>query len=269
MKNKKPVILLLDLETAPLLGSVWGLFEQNLSLSMINKDWHLLSYACKYYKAEDGTLYGPHNKVMYGDQKNSKNIEDDKPLLKKLWDLVNSADILMTQNGVKFDYKKLNSRFLLNGLPPTSQIRHLDSLKIVKKHFSLTSNKLEYLTGKLCTRYKKQSHKKYPGFELWRGCLAGDEKAWIEMKKYNIYDILSLEELFHKLSPWDNSINFNVYHDQLNNICTCGSKKFIKKGYAYTNTGRFQRFKCSSCGRNTTSKVNLLSKEKKASLRKS
>jgi hypothetical protein len=108
---------------------------------------------------------------------------------------------------------------------------------------------------------------KNTGFSLWVRCLKGELSAWKEMEKYNKYDVLSLEELYNTLVVWDNSINFNVYNDKVQNICKCGSKEFINKGHHYTETGKFARFKCKKCGAPTRSKVNLFTKEKKQSLR--
>jgi hypothetical protein len=201
------------------------------------------------------------------DQRKVKNIENDKELLKGIWELLNTADIVISQNGISFDSKKLNARFLLNGITPPSPYKHIDTLRIARKHFALTSNKLEFMTGKLCTKYKKQSHKKYPGFELWKECLAGNLDAWKSMEKYNKYDVLSLEELFHKLQPWDNSINFNLYTPDLLNKCNCGSEKFQRRGYSYTTTGKFQKYQCLGCGAWSRDKNNMYDKEKSKSLR--
>ncbi len=132
----------------------------------------------------------------------------------------------------------------------------------------MTSNKLEYLTDKLCTKYKKTKSKKFSGFDLWKACLSGNQAAWKEMEKYNKFDVLSLEELYNKLIPWDNSINFNVYHEALNNVCKCGSTEFRNKGYRYTNVGKYARYRCKQCGAETQSRENLLTKEKRKSLRK-
>lgn len=260
MKNNKPKILVLDIETAPVLGYVWQLWENNLGLNQIKHDWFLLSFAAKW-------LGDPPGKVIYMDQSKAKDVENDRKLLDKLWELLDSCDIVLTQNGKKFDIKKIQARFLLNGMKPTSSFRQLDTLVIAKKHFALTSNKLEYMTSKLCTKYKKLSHKLYPGFELWSQCLKGNQSAWKEMKKYNIHDILSLEELYTKLSPWDNSINFNIYNESESHMCTCGSEDFKRNGYAYTSTGKFQRHKCLECGSEVRDRKNLLTKEKKASLK--
>ena len=254
----KPKVLVLDIETAPIIAYVWGLWENNVALNQIVKDWHVLSWSAKW-------LDSP--KVMYKDQRNKKNIEDDKDLLKGIWKLLDEADIIITQNGRKFDQKKLNARFVINGMQPPSSYKHIDTCLLAKKHFGFTSNKLEYMTDKLCKKYKKQSHKKFPGQELWTECLKGNLEAWQEMEKYNKYDVLSLEELYYVLIPWDSSINFNLYNDSTEHTCKCGSKDLQKYGFAYTSVSKFQRYKCKSCGSESRDRVNLFDKAKKKSLK--
>lgn len=256
----KPKVLIVDVETAPILGYVWGLFDQNISLNQIESDWHLLSWSAKWLGSK---------KILYQDQRNAKNIEDDSKILKGIWKLLDECDIVITQNGKSFDAKKLNARFILNGMQPPRSYRHIDTLQIAKKHFGFTSNKLAYMTDKLCTKYKKLEHKLFPGFELWRACLAGNKRAWREMERYNKHDVLSLEELYYKLIPWEgNRINFNAYSDTEDNICTaCGGKDMRNKGYIYTNNGKHTRFKCNGCGSETKGKLNYLTKEKRKSLR--
>lgn len=253
-------VLLLDIETAPMLGYVWGLWDNNVALNQIHSDWHVLSWSAKW-------LGDAASKTMYMDQRNAKNIEDDSKILKGIWNLLDEADIVITQNGKSFDHKKLNARFILNGMQPPSSFRYIDTLQLAKKHFAFTSNKLEYMTDKLCKKYKKLKHSTFGGFELWKACLAGNLKAWKEMEKYNKYDVLALEELYTKLIPWDNSINFNAYSSDSAPACTCGSKDFTKRGFFYTNTGKYQRFKCNKCGSETRDRENLLTKDKRKSLR--
>ena len=246
----KPKVLIYDIETAPILGYVWGLWDNNVGLNQINTDWYILSWSAKW-------LDDPASKVMYKDSRGRANVEDDSHLLKDMWDLLNEADIVITQNGKKFDQKKLNARFILNGYEPTSSYKHIDTLQIAKKHFGFTSNKLAYMSDKLCVKYKKLQHGKFPGFEMWRECLADNQEAWKEMEKYNRYDVLSLEELYKKLIPWDNSINFNLYHDSDDIVCKCGSTDFMKNGFYRTASGKFQKFRCKGCGAETRDKVNL------------
>jgi len=257
----KPKILVLDIETAPILGSVWALWDQNVGLNQIERDWFILSFAAKW-------LDEPASKIIYRDQRKSKNIENDKALLKEVWKLMDESDIILTQNGRRFDTRKLNARFVLNGMKPPSPYKQIDTLVIAKKHFALTSNKLEYMTNKLCVKYKKLKHAKFSGFELWKECLNGNQEAWKEMELYNKNDILSLEELYHILAPWDNSINFNLYNNSDSFTCNCGSEDVTMRGYAYTAAGKFARFVCKKCGTWSRSGKNLFSKDKKESLRR-
>lgn len=249
-------VLFIDIETAPILTYVWGLFNQNIGLEQIKEDWHLLSWAAKW---------GDSKEVLYMDQRSAKNIEDDKKIAAGAWKLLDEADVVVTQNGKAFDIKKLNARFIVNGMKPPSSFRSYDTLEVAKKKFGFTSNKLAYMTEKLNSKYKKLEHEQFPGFKLWRECLAGNKKAWNEMEKYNKHDVLALEELYYKLAPWDPSINMAAFSpDPM--LCSCGSKEFIKNGFRYSNQGKYQKMMCVKCGSEHRQKVNLLDKAKRKSL---
>lgn len=260
MKNNSQLkILLLDVETAPLVSYTWGLWDQTVALNQIKDDWAIIAFAGKWLDSKE---------VIYVDNRNQKDIRDDKELLKVAWKLMNEADIIVGQNSKSFDIKKLNARFILNGMKPPSSYKQFDTMRIAKKYFAFTSNKLEYMSDKLCKQYKKLKVTKFPGFNLWSECMKGNQEAWQEMKRYNILDVLSLEELYKKLVPWDNSLNFNLYSRDNSTICTCGSKNFHKNGYFYGAAGKFQRYACSDCGAEIRDKKNLFTKDKKASLKK-
>lgn len=258
MKHTGPKVLVFDIETSPILGFVWSLWDQNVGLNQIHKDWHLLSWAAKWLGEKE---------MLYADQSKAKDIQDDSGILKKIWELLDEADIVLTKNGKRFDVKKLNARFAIHGMKPPSPYRHIDMETIARKYFAFTSNKLEYLSDKLNKKYKKLKHKKFPGFELWVECLKGNKKAWKELEIYNKYDVLSTEELYQHLSAWDTSINFNVYHDDNGVICQCGSSSLMKYGYCFTNTGKFQRYRCNKCGASIRDKKNLIEKTKKSFLK--
>lgn len=256
----KPRVLLFDIETSPILGHVWGLWDNTLSLNQIKEDWFVLSWAAKW-------LGDSPSKVMYADQRKAKRLNDDGKLLQGIWNLLDEADIVITQNGKKFDVKKLNARFIIHGFKPPKSFRHIDTLELSKKNFAFTSNKLEYLTDKLCKKWRKSGHKKFPGFELWKECLNNNMEAWREMESYNKLDVLALEELYGILIPWG-GFDFNSYSDSLGIICVCGKDDFLKRGFVYTNRGKFQRYQCKACGKEIKSSANELSKEKKKSLPK-
>lgn len=255
----KPKILIFDIETAPITAYTWGLFDQNIGLNQIKSDWHLLSWAAKW-------LGDPPSKTMYMDNSKAKNVQDDKALVKGLAKLLNEADIIITQNGDAFDVKKLNARAVINKLPPIKPCASTDILKESRKVFKLTSHKLEYVTDKLNTKYKKLSHKEYPGFELWKAILEGDRKAWKAMKRYNIHDVLATEEAYNNIQGWIKTQNMATYMDDAVLRCRCGSTDLIRRGFAHTDTGKYQVYLCKGCGKWPRGKTNLLSKEKRLNL---
>ena len=257
-KIRKPKILLIDIETSPLVVYTWTLWDQRVGLNQVIEDWSILSFAAKWLEDDD-------IKIMYHDTTDMKDLKDDSKLLKKLHKLLDEADIVVGQNSKAFDTKKINARLALAGFNPPSPYRQYDTKIIAKKHFKFTSNKLEYMTDKLCNKYKKLDHGKFSGFSLWKEYLAGNKEAFKEMKEYNKYDVLSLQELFLKLLPWDDSINFNPYNDCEYDVCTCGSIDFKKKGFHYTNTQRYQRYECKNCGKSIRSRKAEKVKNKKKS----
>ena len=256
MKEQK--ILLFDIETAPILGWVWGIWDQNVAINQIHKDWHVLSWSAKWLGEK---------KIMYADQRDAKNVEDDKKLLQGIWKLLDEADTVVTQNGKDFDEKKLNARFIINNIDPPSPFTHLDTLKIARNKFAFTSNKLEYLADKLCTNKKLTDTRKFSGFTLWKECLKGNLKAWKEMEKYNKQDVVTLEELYIRLRPYDKVNNAGLYIDDLKPICPkCGHDKLQSRGEAGNKSGVYTRYQCLGCRGWSRGKIKLTSKEKSKSL---
>jgi hypothetical protein len=79
--------------------------------------------------------------------------------------------------------------------------------------------------------------------------MAGDNKAWSMMKKYQIQDVDLLVDLYEKLKPWIPSHpNVNLYN-QTSGCIVCGSKHIQSRGKSVTNTTVYQRFQCQDCGK--------------------
>lgn len=254
--------LILDIETAPIIAYVWGLYDQNIGLNQIKKDWHLLAWAAKWLGEE---------KVFYKDNRAAKDVSDDKELLKDLIELMNEADVIVTQNGEKFDFKKIRARAVLNGLPPIKPIKSTDIYKEGKKVFSFTSHKLAYITDKLNTKYKKLDHKKYPGFDLWSAVLEGDKQAWKEMEIYTKHDVLSTEEAYLTIQGWIKTANLAVADEDSSFKCPyCGGTNLGTRGYALTDSGKFRQYHCKNkgCGKWPRGTQNLLTKDQKRRLLK-
>jgi hypothetical protein len=248
-----PRILVYDIETAPLLAHVWKLWDNNVGLNQIDSDWYIMSVAAKWLDEDE---------VFYWDQQDVYPMEDDTYLLSKLWSLLNEADIVIGQNVRRFDTKKVNARFVLNGFPKPSTYRQIDTMVIAKDQFGFTSNKLEYMTEKLCPEHKKSKHANFPGHTLWAECLRGNPEAWAEMREYNIDDIYGTEALYNVLSSWDSKLpNFDIYVDDLLDM-----SDWVDDGFVYTQFAKYKRYRNINTGVQRRSRVNELSKEKRQQL---
>lgn len=261
LNNKKPRILCWDIETSPMVTYTFELYDQNIRLDQIKEDWTILAWGAKW-------LGDPESKTMYMDTHNNKDVKDDKKIVQALIKLLEQADICITHNGDKFDIKRVNTRALLNGLPPIKMPQSTDTYKESKKVFDLTSNSLAYASEKINKKYKKLTHPNYPGISLWKAVLAGDHKAWVEMKKYCIHDVFATEEYFIAIRGWIKTQNMACYFDDIKVRCFCGSTNLVKDGPVYIKEGKFQGYICKDCGKRPRGKANLLSKEKRKRLLK-
>lgn len=237
----KMKILVVDIETAPLVSDLWSVWQQGVGLNQVQKDWHMLSFAAKWLGEDE---------VFYYDQSGEEDIEDDFFLCTALHELLNQSNATLTQNGRKFDLKKINARFIINGLLPAKPSRVIDTLEIAKREFGFTSNKLEYMTDKLCKKYKKLTHKKFPGHELWKEVMKGNPEAWAEMKEYNIHDVLALEELYGILRPYSTKHpNIALTQETNTPACRiCGSTELEQDGHWHTSLSKYELFRCNTCG---------------------
>lgn len=251
-------IITLDIETSPLQVYCWGLWKQNIGLNQIIKDWSILSYCAK-------TL---HDKsIRYADVAGQDDPYDDTALLLELWHELDEADIIIVQNGVKFDLRKINARFLVLGLPPPRPYKLVDTMLEARKLAALTSNKLEWLAAVL-TDTKKDKHNEFPGFELWTECLKNNPRAWAVMRKYNPKDVIATEKVYLKLRPYIvGHPNLAAYDDVEERRCPkCLSPNMQARGFAVTQTGKYQRFRCGKCKGWSRSRYTLNTKEKRESL---
>ncbi|MDE2101803.1 MAG: ribonuclease H-like domain-containing protein [Patescibacteria group bacterium] len=225
-------ILLLDIETAPNLVHVWGLWKQNVGINQIIDAGYVMCWAAKWHGGSE---------IMFG----SLNVCSPKKMLRAIYKLIDEADAVVHFNGKSFDMPTLNKEFLLQGWTPPSTYEQIDLLETVRKQFRFTSNKLDFVAQALGLGKKV----KHSGHELWIGCMAGEAKAWKEMEAYNKQDVVLLEKVYNKLLPWVLSHpNRVLYNPDVKGCPKCGHDKYIAKGYRYTQAGVYQRYRCNNCG---------------------
>lgn len=244
-----PKILFLDIETSPMKAFVWGMWKQNISLDAIEADWFMISWAAKWLNGKTITRVITPEEAL---------AETDESIIQELWDVLEEADIVVTHNGDKFDLKKINSRFIEHGLGPVSPFKSVDTLKVARKSFGFTSNKLEALARKFGFEGKHDT-----SFKLWVDCLNGNMDALVRMSKYNTQDILILEKIYFKLLPWiKNHPNMGLYLLDNRTKCTnCGSSDLTEIKPALSSIGIYQAYRCKKCGTISKDRKSLLSRE--------
>jgi hypothetical protein len=257
MKDVK--IGVVDIETAPFESLTWGIWDQNIGLNQIQKETNLLSYAWKWLDS---------GSILYADTsgRGAKKTRDDRRLLADLHGLLDEADIVVAQNGAAFDIKRINARMIVEGLPPYSPIRIIDTKLVAKKHFAFSSNRQEWLA-----RYLAGSNKYKHGkmeMEDWIGCLADDPTSWSKMKKYNINDVKDCHDIYKRMRPWiDQHPNLGAYTSAQDPVCPkCGSKKVEARGTRSLQQGMYTRFFCQDCRGWSRGKVMLLPAAKRRSM---
>jgi len=226
-------LLLIDLETAPNVAHVWGMFNQNIGVRQIQATGYTLCWAAKWYKKRG---------VMF----DSVFASGEKAMIQGAWNLLNEADAVIHYNGARFDVPTLNKEFLKAGLLPPQPYKQIDLLQTVRRKFRFHSNKLDEVLRQLGMQSKVQ-HK---GHELWTECMAHDPVAWKHMERYNRRDVTIMEGLYTKLLPWiSNHPNHSLYSDDPRPVCVnCGGTKLTAQGYRRTQTMKYQRYQCQDCG---------------------
>lgn len=223
-------ILLLDIETAPNLAYVWGLWEQNINTSHIVDNGYVLCWAAKWL-GED--------KVMFDSIYESS----EKQMLKGVHKLLDEADVVVHYNGRSFDIPTLNKEFLLNKMTPPAPYKQIDLLQVVRREFRFQSNKLDFISKTL----GHQGKHKHGGFQLWVDCMAMKPAAWKEMRTYNIGDVVELEKVYMDVRPWiKNHPNRNSY-DGDGQCPVCGGKHYQQRGPVPHKEG-YRRAQCMTKG---------------------
>lgn len=226
-------ILFLDLETTPMTAHTWGLWKQNIPIGQILESTEVMCF---------GARWAGTKKVIF------KSVHHDgkEAMLKEAHALLDEADVVVGWNSKSFDSKHLMREFLEAGMLPPSPYKDMDLMLAVKSKFRFPSNKLDYVAQKLGVGAKV----KHSGFDLWIRCMAGETKAWNEMKKYQIQDVNLLIDLYEKLKPWIPNHPSVALHDGIEDGCVaCGSQNLQRRGSARTIAGVYQRFQCQDCGK--------------------
>lgn len=180
-----------------------------------------------------------------------KDCTNDKKLLKEIRDVIEGADLIVTWYGKRFDIPYLQTRLLLNNLPPYNVKSHLDLWVTAKRHLKFNSNRLDTVSRVLPTKNKEY---KTPIESIhWIRASAGHKPSINYVKKHCVADIKVLEQVYQKMLPFIQDhpnlaylLNPEVKGDKA--YCpNCGHYPCMRDGYAATKRQVKQVWYCKSC----------------------
>jgi len=250
-------ILFFDLETTPLFTAVWDTGKQYVNYTQIlpDKDRTILSWAAKW---------SGKSEVMYHDTSSKKDKRDDLEVVKSAKRALDEADVVIWQNGKRFDEKIVRTRCAKYELGEPDPYQSVDTLQIMRQNFKLPSYSLGYALKFFGIGEKYTSRPEgYNGLELWLkclgiGCTKSEQKKGFEvMRRYNPTDVTGLEALWEYINPYAKGVNYvnpNLYismwdedGNPVDYICQCGSTEFHRNGFSRTQSGKYLRWKCKLC----------------------
>jgi hypothetical protein len=240
LKAPKKTVVTLDIERLP------GRFEADF--------WDLNAFKGRRIHPEMVTEWPRTICVAwawYGDTKTefaSEWTDGREAMLRRVWDVVDRADIIYGHNVARFDMRKLNSDWRDLGMPPPSPCKPVDTLTEARKVFGDESFTLAALTKRVGVDTKTDKYT----VEMARAAVAGDKAAQRQLKAYNIGDIAASRAFVDRLRGWIPSHPHNLM-GTINDRPTCNQcwgDNLERNGTKLAQQIAYVLYRCRDCGAN-------------------
>lgn len=234
IQQKNKTVVILDIETSPSLVYNFGLKTQGwISPKMMVEPGRMMMFAARIYG-------GPmiFSSVFHNGR---------AAMTAAIYEILDSADIVVTYNGDNFDLKKINTELIMEGYPKPRKPRSVDLIKTARSQFMFDSNSLNFISGQLNVGSKLETG----GFDLWRRCIEdNDPEAWNLMRDYCKQDVDLTKALYDRIRGWiPNHPPVNT--DVLNSCPACGTPDLmltaVETGEYTTFKRSFPVYRCESC----------------------
>lgn len=174
-------------------------------------------------------------------------------VIRKLYDAITEADMVVGHHIKGFDWKKFIAKCIEYDLSPPKEVKFFDTCQMAKRA-GFSYNSLGFLAQKLGLENKMDAPD-------WLAVLMGDVDQIKYATKYCSADIPPAMGLFKKFRPYfPTQINHNLFRGDGVECCpVCGHEEFERRGFRYSQTGKFQAYCCLSCRKFFQGKKNLKS----------
>lgn len=167
-------------------------------------------------------------------------------MVEHLWNILDDADIAITHNGNRFDNKMANRFFVKAKLGPVAPFKSIDTCQVARSTFKFQSNSLNDIAEFFGLKGKESIN--YSDLE---DDFMNNPSQRVErlMKKYNVRDVVLLEEIYLIMRPFiKNHPNLGDI-EQVDGVCPkCSSSNLLTYGTAPRRNGRVQTYRCNDCG---------------------
>ncbi len=176
-----------------------------------------------------------------------KDFRNDRVCAVKLHKVMSEADIIVCHNA-DFDIKMLNVLFVLYELGEIPEKKIICTLKIARRYFRFAGNGLDDLL-------KLFGHEGKEEKPDWALMTEGDVKQIKKSIKYCARDVVGLEIIFKKLTPYVRNLlhpRDKAAKEYYGITCcdACGSKRLHNKGVENLVVNPYPRVKCVECNHN-------------------
>ena len=256
MSNKKPKVLIYDIETVPLQAWVWRCGETRINPGQLVDGHDRYDVICIAWT----WLHSGEKGILGWDYKK----QNSKKMIKDFTKIMDEADIIIGKNNKRFDDKHMNSMRLWHNLEGRPDLlEKVDDLESQMRRFLyLPSYGLDYLSKQLGFGGKTKMC-----FADWINIVEKNgvdgQKAYDKMLKYCLKDVMDTKKLWkacekHCKPKFNRSISSS--HDFA--CATCGSKNTVKNGTRQLGTTKYQTYMCKDHG-GYAGKHTITSKNKK------
>lgn len=228
-------ILFLDIETSPNILYSWCVGRKvNLTPDNIIHERQIICICWKWQGEK--TIHS----LDWGLKK-----QCDKALLKTFTRVINEADLIVAQNGDRYDLRFIMGRLAYHDLPPFHWAPTRDTLKQSRRAFFLNSHKLDYMG-----QFFSLGRKLETTFGLWKDVMAKDAKALTKMIRYCKGDVTLLEKAYDHIQRYTpQGVHMGILEHTDKMACkACGSKNTLPRGHRIKSGGIFECRLCSDCG---------------------
>lgn len=226
-------ILVIDIETAPMVVLSFGLFNQNIGINQVLEPGRVICFAAKWVGEKEIFFYSEYT-------------DGHDEMIRQAHRLYSEADVVVHYNGTRFDLPHLRTEFGKLKLSPPSPVQEIDLLTTAKKVFRLDSNKLQYFS----TSFGLPGKVANEGMPLWIGCMNQDPASWKKMERYNRQDVRLTEQLYLRVRGWVKSPHLGIFeHDELLHCPNCAGVNLERRGTTPVGQGLYQRYRCKRCGK--------------------